>query len=239
MSDLMLRNVRERLLREGIAPRHVNRYVTELRDHLTDLIHRECGTGVDRPAGEARARSILGTESQLVQAMLDRDPPRSMAAKAPWMTFGILPILALLALLMLLGTASMAWFAPYRDIPLAEMPASIRALRVLVTALGSYGISLILALGCVVVAVRQRLTSGWMWAGLALVAAISGALGLHVEFINAAGGIHGSLTQSVSHNGHLDIGATALLVSARALGLLAIATLTLRLLRQRIERSVT
>jgi hypothetical protein len=212
--------------------------VRELRDHLTDLIHRECATGVDRPAGEEKARSILGTESQLVQAMLDRDAPRSMAARAPWMTFGILPILLLLALLMLLGTASIAWFAPYRDIPLAEMPAGIRALRVLVTGLGSYGIALMIALGSVLVAVRQRLTSGWMWIGLVLVAVISGALGLHVEFISAAGGIRGSLTQSVSHGGHVDIGATAVLMSARALGLLAIATLALRMLRQRIERSV-
>jgi len=33
----LLRELEERLLRAGVAPRHVRRYVAELRDHLADL----------------------------------------------------------------------------------------------------------------------------------------------------------------------------------------------------------
>ena len=192
MHEPVLRNVRERLLREGVAPRHVKRYVMELRDHLADLVDRECNAGLARPAAEAKARAILGTESQLVQAMLDRGAPRSVAARAPWLAFGILPILLLLVLMILLGTVSFGWFAPYRDFPPAELPASIRWLGFATTAVGSYGIGPLLALGCVVIAVRQRLTSRWLWVGLALVALVSGPIGIHIDFLSAVDGAAGA-----------------------------------------------
>jgi hypothetical protein len=238
----VLRNVRERLLREGVAPRHVKRYVMELRDHLADLVDRECNAGLTRPAAEAKAGTILGTESQLVQAMLDRGAPRSVAARAPWLAFGILPILLLLVLMILLGAASFGWFAPYQNSPFTELPTSIRWLGLAVTALGSYGIGPLLALGCVVIAVRQRLTSRWLWTGLALVALVSGPIGIHIDFLNAvdgaAGGIKGALTQTVQNGGRVDLGATALLIAARTLGLLAFSALAYRVLRQRFEGGV-
>jgi hypothetical protein len=105
-------NVRESLLRAGIAPRHVNRYVMELRDHLADLVAREHSAGLDLPAAASKARMILGTDTQLVQAMLDRDAPLSLAAKAPWAVFGILPLLALVVTMILLAIASFTYFAP-------------------------------------------------------------------------------------------------------------------------------
>jgi hypothetical protein len=243
MSDSMLRNVRESLLREGIAPRHVNRYVLELRDHLTDLVERECVTGLDREAAYDKAHRVLGTESQLVQAMLDRDPPRSLAARAPWLAFGLLPISALLLLTILLGVLSMGWFDAYRDTSLVDLPASVKTFCVAVTALGSYGIGLLLVLGCVVMAVRQRITSVWIWAGLAGVALTCGATGVHVDLLTTvngtAGGIRGSFIQTALRGGEIDIGATALLMAARTLGFLAFAAITFRIARQRIEHITT
>jgi hypothetical protein len=242
MHEPVLRNVRERLLREGVAPRHVKRYVMELRDHLADLVERECNAGLARPAAEAKARAILGTESQLVQAMLDRGAPRSVAARAPWLAFGIVPILLLLALMVLLGAASFGWFAPYQDSPSAELPTSIRWLGLVVTAVGSYGIGPLLALGCVIIAVRQRLASRWVWVGLALVALVSGPIGIHIDFLSAVdgatGGIRGALTHTVQNGGRLDPGATAVLIAARTLGLLVFSALAYRVLRQRIEGDV-
>src|SRR5690348_7687353 len=76
-----LENVRIQLLRAGIPPGHVNRYVRELREHLSDLIERERAKGLSTGDAEAKARALLGTDSQLVQAMVDREPPRSLAAK--------------------------------------------------------------------------------------------------------------------------------------------------------------
>jgi hypothetical protein len=144
--------------------------------------------------------------------------------------------------MILLGAASFGWFAPYHDSPFTDLPMSIRWLGLAVTALGSYGIGPLLALGCAVIAVRQRLASRWVWAGLALVALASGPIGIHIDFLNAvdgvSGGIRGALTQTVQNGGRLDIGATALLITVRTLGLLAFSALSYRLLRQRFEGSV-
>ena len=241
MLEPVLRNVKERLLREGVAPRHVNRYVMEMRDHLTDVIQRETQAGLAPPAARAKAMTLLGTESQLVQAMLDRGPQRALAARAPGVAFGLLPIVLMLALTISLGMLSMGWFNPYRDTPLADLPAGIRTLSVAVTALGSYGIGLLLVLGCVVMAVRQRLTSRWVWAGLALVALACGAIGVHVDLLTtvngAAGGIRGSFIQTALREGNIDLGATAILMATRTLGLLAVSAVLYRILRRRLEYS--
>ena len=63
-------NVREQLLKAGIAAGHVNRYVVELREHLADLTSRERANGAGDAA--ARARTIMGSDAQLVQAPEDR-----------------------------------------------------------------------------------------------------------------------------------------------------------------------
>jgi hypothetical protein len=39
--SLPFETVREQLLRARVTPRYANRYVTELREHLADLIERE------------------------------------------------------------------------------------------------------------------------------------------------------------------------------------------------------
>jgi hypothetical protein len=38
---MWLHELRERLLRAGVAPRHVRRYLTELREHWADLTAEE------------------------------------------------------------------------------------------------------------------------------------------------------------------------------------------------------
>ena len=51
-------HVREQLLRAGISPRHVRRYVIELREHLADLSARERDAGHDTPTATERARAV-------------------------------------------------------------------------------------------------------------------------------------------------------------------------------------
>ena len=59
----------ERLLRAGIAPRHVRRYARELSDHFDDLVREETATGSSRELAEARALSRLGNDEDLANAM--------------------------------------------------------------------------------------------------------------------------------------------------------------------------
>ena len=87
----------ERLLKSGIAPRHVRRYVRELGDHFDDLVREEKEVGASRELAETRALSRLGHNDLLAEAMLSRPELRSLTARFPWAVFGLGPV-ALLAL---------------------------------------------------------------------------------------------------------------------------------------------
>jgi hypothetical protein len=85
----------ERLLHAGIAPRHVHRYVRELRDHFDDLVAEEKTSGTARELVGTRALSRLGNDEDLAQAMLARPELKSFTARYPWAVFGIGPVVML------------------------------------------------------------------------------------------------------------------------------------------------
>lgn len=72
--------VREQPLRAGVAPRNATRYVTELREHLADLVDRERESGLDAEEAADRALALMGTDADLVRAMIAKGVPRSLAA---------------------------------------------------------------------------------------------------------------------------------------------------------------
>jgi len=100
MSHLQLDALREKLLRAGIAPRHVRRYLGELRQHFDDLLRAETANGLSGEAAFQAARARLGSDDDLAAATLARPELRSISARFPWAVFGIAPV-ALLALLIL------------------------------------------------------------------------------------------------------------------------------------------
>ena len=90
----------ERLLRAGVAPRHVRAYLAELREHLVDLTEQECAAGGDPREAAGRARGALGDDETLAGAMLSCPGVRSLTARAPWLVLGLLPpFLMLLAMM--------------------------------------------------------------------------------------------------------------------------------------------
>jgi hypothetical protein len=98
-------NLAETLLRGGIAPRHVRRYLAELREHLEDLTAQQCEAGHDPEDAAVRARARLGSDHELAAAMLEQRQFRSWAARAPWAVFLVLPPFAAVAIGMLfIGT---------------------------------------------------------------------------------------------------------------------------------------
>jgi hypothetical protein len=58
--------VAETLLKGGIAPRHVRRYVRELAEHLDDLTAQQRAAGYDREGAASRARARLGDDCKWV-----------------------------------------------------------------------------------------------------------------------------------------------------------------------------
>src|ERR1700722_12759531 len=97
MSQPRFEPLRERLLRAGIAPRHVRRYIAELRDHFDDLTQEEIARGAVRYAAEAKARARLGCDEDLADIMLERPELRSLTARYPWAVFGLGPVAMVVA----------------------------------------------------------------------------------------------------------------------------------------------
>lgn len=83
--------LREILLKGGVAPRHVRRYLAELSEHLDDLTEKQRAQGYEGEDAEMRARALLGEDRELAAAMLEQKSLRSITARAPWAVFGILP----------------------------------------------------------------------------------------------------------------------------------------------------
>jgi len=101
-------DLRETLLKGGIAPRHVRRYLAELSEHLDDLTEKQRAQGYDGEDAELRARALLGEDRELAAAMLEQKSLRSITARVPWAIFGILPpFAATAAMLVPLGVLVM------------------------------------------------------------------------------------------------------------------------------------
>jgi hypothetical protein len=208
---LPFENLRERLLRAGIPPRHASRYVTELREHLSDLAAQERATGLDARQAEERARALVGSDTQLAQAMIDK-APRSLAARAPWSVFALMPVLLLICVIGITGVVMMRLLWPLQALAPADWPTGYAILIAAANFTATYLIGPLLVAGCIMAALRQRLASGWFWVGLALIALISGPFGFHMHVLPSAyggqEGPHFSVLGVIYQNGRLDPAAT-------------------------------
>jgi hypothetical protein len=89
-----LDRLQDRLLAAGVAPRHVRRFLAELRDHFDDVLRDELAKAGSSAEQAAWAR--LGNEEHLAQSVLSRPELRSVTARYPWAVFGVAPIVAFL-----------------------------------------------------------------------------------------------------------------------------------------------
>lgn len=173
MSPDRLEGLRERLLRGGVAARHVGRYLRELQEHAQDLERAQLEKGI--PPGSARqaAWAHLGSEDSLVQGMLERPELRSWAARFPTLLFGVAPALAWLgapiAALVLLSTLPEQGRQMQVDAALIEAYRTLCSLytRVVPVLLGALLLHL---------AARQRLRRLWPLLGTAAVDVLAGTL---------------------------------------------------------------
>jgi hypothetical protein len=230
--------VREQLLRAGVTPRYASRFVTELREHLADLIERERASGPDVEQATERALALMGRDADLARATIERGAPRSLAARAPWAMFVVLPVVVWLALLAAGLVSMMHLLWPVRGLTPPEMPETYRALIALASFITKYLVGLVLAAGCIAVAVRQRLASGWIWAGLSVIALLTGVLGFYMHVIPPHDGHKGGAVYSmfalVYLHGRENIPATLGAWALHAAVLFGISAIVYRALRARL-----
>ena len=155
--------LRESLLKGGVAPRHVRRYLAELSEHLDDLTEKQRAHGYEGEDASSRARALLGEDRELAAAMLEQKSLRSIPARAPWLIFGFLPpvvgiaaAFALIAPLILI--ANLQHMVGYDGI---NAPQWFRELAFAVTGVGNLALAPTLAAGFAFLAARQRISTVW------------------------------------------------------------------------------
>lgn len=173
----MLDDLRERLLREGVKPGVVARYVAELADHFEDL--SETGSR------EAALRR-LGTTEALAAAMLAQPGIRSWTARAPWAVLTLGPVVALVlgcllpTLLLFMGARA---FAAEMDYGRATQPGSWPYVILnTLFAFNEHLLPILIGWAVVAIALRQRTGGAWLMLGVVLTAFIGGGLLLQVAW---------------------------------------------------------
>jgi len=183
--------LRERLLRAGVAPRHVRRYLAELADHLADLTAEEERAGRSRSDADSAGLVRLGSMDDLARAMTEQRRFQSMCVRAPWAVFGFAP-LAVLAGAWFVALAIL-WSGWKHFLPGADTPfVPIDGFAIVYFGVGRlvfFGAPVLVGWGISLVAARQRYRPVWPLAGLVLVALIGGTAQVHAIRAAVAGGV--------------------------------------------------
>ena len=176
--------LRERLLRAGIAPRHVRRYLRELGEHLSDLTAKEIAADYNAADAALRARAALGYDDNLAEAMIAQRKFRSLSVRAPWLVFGLAPPVFVLVVLLLPAFAMFGFVHPYITPHghILQMPDWYRPLTAAICGLANFSIGPFAALFFIALALRQRMSSVWLPIGLIVVAIFGAIASLVVRF---------------------------------------------------------
>lgn len=179
--------LRERLLRAGVAPRNVRRYLNELTDHLADLTAEEERSGRNRADAESAALVRLGRMDDLAKAMVEQRQFQSWCVRAPWAMFGLAP-LCLLAGAYLLACVYLwcGWkfFLPGADTPFGVGTGPIYGLENIYFQAGKFyyfGAPVLVGWAIGFLAVRQRLRMVWPIVGLVLIAGVGATTQIHAS----------------------------------------------------------
>jgi hypothetical protein len=190
-------SLKERLLRNGVAPKHVRRTIAELKDHHTDLFSEALARGhsVEEAAPEASIR--LGDEDMLAAEVIARPELRSFAYRWPWVAYGLTPIVLFVA--GLAGLVVLLWLATKGSIPdyytfvrRWGAPDASRSPSGAIRLFYMLGVPLVLGGVCCVLAGRRRAALGWPVLGVVLLSIITAVHQLDVcwpQGPNATGGL--------------------------------------------------
>jgi hypothetical protein len=194
----------ETLLKGGIAPRHVRRYLAELSEHLEDLTAQQRDKGYGAEDAHIRARALLGSDEELAAAMLEQKQFRSLAARAPWAVFLLLPPLAAIAIGMIFIGSLVLIGKQYGFLEQGPLPPQwFQSLASLVVAISNLVVVPLAASLFVAIAARQRLKLVWPFAATVLLLILV---------------IHADVRFLPHHKGHLALGlGTAFRVSEQKL----------------------
>ena len=187
-------DLREHLLRAGVAPRHVRRYLAELGDHLADLRAEEAHAGRSTADAESAALARLGSMDDLAKAMIDQRQFQSWCARAPWAIFGLAPLLLCAAYLAAILILWSLWriFLPGADTPFGHPNYGpiygVQNVCFQADKFFYFGAPIIIGWGVAVIAARQRMKTLWLIVGFVLVAVIGATNHVQASRTSVPGG---------------------------------------------------
>jgi hypothetical protein len=194
MPTKAINELREILLRAGVAPRQVRRYLTELTDHLADLSAEEERAGRSRTDAESEALARLGSIDHLAKAMINQRQFQAWSVRAPWAMFGLGPLFLLAgAWFVALFILWSGWkiFMPGADTPLGVAARSMYSLANIYFQIDRafyFGAPILIGWWIGLVGARQRLNALWPIVGLVLIALIGGTTRVNASRTAVHGG---------------------------------------------------
>jgi hypothetical protein len=219
--------LRERLLRAGVAPRHVRRYLSELADHFADLTAEEQRAGRSLVEAKSAALGRLGKTEDLARALIEQRQFQSWCARAPRLMFGFVPLACLgAAYLVACLYLWCGWkvFLPGGDTPFGGLAPPTYSLANMYFQAGKfyyYSAPILVGWAIGIVAARQRLKAVWPTVGLVL-----------ISWMGATARIQASRTAVPHGLGHINmdfftLGSASQTISQNMLSAFVIFTLTI------------
>jgi hypothetical protein len=176
--------LRERLLREGVAPKHVRRTVTELEAHRQDIVVELRDRGVPAAQAEVEARARLGSDDALAASVLARPELRSWARKRPWAAFTIVPVVSFVAAFALWAVVFVMLVEALKSalgMSLLER-AGVRAVAEFLFGTALWGMPTVIGGLCMWFAGARRAGAAWPVVGVAVISLTAAAMNLTLEW---------------------------------------------------------
>jgi len=179
-------DLRETLLRGGVAPKHVRRTIAELRDHQTDLFGEALSRGCSFEDAEREASMRLGDEDALAAVVLARPELQSWTHRWPWIAYGVTPTfllgLAFVTLVLLLGFSDVVRTDQHTFSERWGSPESVWSVAGAVRMFASFGLPMLLAATCCFVAAQRRVAVRWPLIGVVIASIVGAAVQFNVAW---------------------------------------------------------
>lgn len=193
MLDSRFDALSERLLREGISPRHVRRTVFELKGHFEDIVAELQASGLPQEQCRLEASRRLGSDDVIVSSMAAHPELKSRVRRWPWLAFGFFPIVLFIALLALSSAplVVVATIARQYFVMDPQWGALIQKLGSSAMFLILCAVPLIAAGACCVIAESRRARRLWPITAVVIVALLGAAT--NASFVWPTDGTQGQL----------------------------------------------
>ncbi len=174
----------ERLLRAGVAPKHVRRTVAELEAHRQDLVAELRANGTPTPQAEVEARLRLGSDEALAASVLARPELRSWARRRPWAAFAIVPIVSFVAAFAVWAVTFIMLVEELKSaLGMALLERSgVRPITEFLFGAALWGLPVIIGGLCMWFAAARRAGAAWPIAGVAVICLTAAAANLSLEW---------------------------------------------------------